>query len=132
MKHLKLLIPMLLLGTCWSCEKPDLTPQTPPKVTFGQMSDVQELIAYQSTAFGGNTFPGTQEDYHLFFGQVEIPITKVVADSIHVFVPFEVEQGTQPARLLYKGEEHPLGTVKILDWRTLLPSNVSFVQTGES
>jgi hypothetical protein len=111
----------------YSCLKPDVI--EPEVVSFNKSLDILQVIPYQTISFGGNKYPGIIDDYKMFFGSLEIPISKLTPDSIYAFVPFEVQEGRTDVKLVYKENAFDLGSVDIIDWNTILPSNVSYIET---
>lgn len=93
---------------------------------FSEMLEVPKLIPYQSTSFKGSNFPGVIADYKIFFGDLEVPVTKVSPDSISIFVPFEARIGEWDVDLIYKGEKTRFGRVEILDWKTVVPGGITY------
>lgn len=93
---------------------------------FSTMSEIPKLIPYQSTFFLGSNFPGGPQHYQLLLGDMEIPVTNVTSDSIGVFIPFEAPVGEWDVDLVYKGEKTRFGKVEVLDWKKIVPENVTY------
>lgn len=114
-----------------SCEPSDDSPNEETETLDINPLENLEVIPFQIVQISITDPPGAIDDYSLFLGSEELPVSSVSNEGIEFVVPLDSQPGLENIRLQYKNDSYEVGTVEIIDYRGRFPADLVYFETDD-